>query len=127
MKLVKFLLDVCADSRPLRSALAGLGHDVLSARERFPHASDEALLALAREENRVLITEDKDFGELVFLRGLPHPSIVRLAGMTPMERAVAMRNLIARHSAAMRESAIIVVTEHRVRIRFAGNLDRDND
>jgi hypothetical protein len=31
------------------------------------------LLALAREEGRVLITEDKDFGELVFLRGLPHP------------------------------------------------------
>ena len=59
---MKFLLDVCADSRPLRAALADLGHDVLSARERFPNASDEALLALAREENRVLVTEDKDFG-----------------------------------------------------------------
>ena len=100
---MKFLLDVCADSRPLRAALAHLGHDVLSARERFPNASDEALLALAREENRVLVTEDKDFGELVFLRGLPHPGIVRLVEMTPRERAEAMRTLIERHADNMRD------------------------
>jgi len=79
------------------------------------------LLALAREEHRVLITEDKDFGELVFLRGLPHPGIVRLVEMTPMKRADAMRNLIERHADAMRNGAIIVVTENRVRIRSAGH------
>ena len=62
---MKFLLDVCADSRLLRAALTYLGHDVLSARERFANASDEALLALAREAHRVLVTENKDFGELV--------------------------------------------------------------
>ena len=124
---MKFLLDVCADSRPLRSALADLGHDVLSARQRLPHASDEALLTLASDENRVLITEDKDFGELVFLRGLPHPSIVRLVEMTPMERADAMRFLIEHHADAMRDGAIIVVTENRVRIRSADNIERDND
>lgn len=124
---MKFLLDVCADSRRLRSALADLGHDILSARERFAHASDEALLALASDENRVLITEDKDFGELVFLRGLPHPSIVRLVEMTPTERADAMRFLIEHHVDAMRDGAIIVVTENRVRIRSADNLEGNND
>ena len=124
---MKFLLDVCADSWPLRSTLADLGHDVVSARERFPHASDEALLALAGEENRILITEDKDFGELVFLRGLPHPGIVRLVEMTPQERADAMRTLIERHADAMRDRAIIVVTEKRVRIRSAGTVAHDND
>ena len=66
---MKFLLDVCADSRLLRSALLGLGHDVLSAGERFPRALDETLLAYARDDGRVLITEDKDFGELVFFTG----------------------------------------------------------
>ena len=35
--------------------LANLGHDVLSARDHAPHASDEALLALARAQGRVLI------------------------------------------------------------------------
>lgn len=122
---MKFLLDVCADSTPVREALVNLGHDVLSAREHCPHASDEALLALAREEERVLITEDKDFGELVFLRGLPHPSIVRLSGMTPIERADALRALIERHGAAMLDCAIIVVTGNRVRIRSAINVERN--
>ena len=114
---MRFLLDGCADSRTLRTALSELGHDVVSAREGFADASDEALLAFARQEERVLITEDKDFGELVFLRGLPHPGIVRLVEMTPQERAVAMRMLIERHTDSIREGAIIVVTEKRVRIR----------
>ena len=124
---MKFLLDVCAASRPLHTALLDLGHDVLSARDHFPHASDEALLALAHEEKRVLITEDKDFGELVFLRGLPHPAIVRLVEMTPSERATAMRVLIERHDAAMRAGAIIVVTGTRVRIRGAEVTERNDD
>ncbi len=124
---MKFLLDVCIASRLLHTTLADLGHDVLSARDGYANASDQELLELAYRENRVLVTEDKDFGELVFLRRLPHPCVVRLDGLTATQEADAMRNLIARHSAAMRESAIIVVIEHRVRIRFAGNLDRDND
>ena len=124
---MKFLVDVCAESAPLRRALLDLGHDVLSAREQCPHASDEALLALARSENRVLITEDKDFGELVFLRGLPHPCIVRLVGMTSVERAEAMRALIERHATAMREGAIVVVTGRRVRIRSAKSMGQSRD
>ena len=58
--------------------LADLGHDLHSAQDEYARASDEALLALAYEEHRVLITEDKDFGELVFLHGRPHPCIIRL-------------------------------------------------
>ena len=116
---MKFLLDVCATSRALHAALTELGHDVLSAHDLFPHASDETVLAFAEEEKRILITEDKDFGELVFLRGLPHPGIVRLVEMTPMERADAMRFLIERHADAMHDGAIIVVTRKRVRIRLA--------
>ncbi len=105
---MKFLLDVCAASRSLHTALTDLGHDVLSAHDLLPHASDETLLALAQEDKRILITEDKDFGELVFLRGLSHPGIVRLVEMTPTERADAMQ-----------DGAIIVVTRKRVRIRPA--------
>ena len=59
----------------MRHMLIESGHDVLSAAERDPRATDEALLALAYEEQRVLVTEDKDFGELVFVRRLPHPCI----------------------------------------------------
>ena len=52
----------------MRATLAGLGHDVLSALEAAPGATDDELLALALAEQRILVTEDKDFGELVFVR-----------------------------------------------------------
>jgi len=114
---VRFLLDVCAASLRLQESLAAKGHDVLSALERNPRATDEELLALAMEERRTLVTEDKDFGELVFVRRLPHPCIVRFVGMTVGEKVAAMQELIEQYAEAMREGALIVVTPRRVRIR----------
>jgi len=124
---VRFLLDVCVASRVLHDTLAGLGHDVLSARDGFADASDQTLLDVACGEGRVLVTEDKDFGELVFALRLPHPCIVRLDGLTAAEAAVAMRNLIQREGAAMRTGAVIVVTRSHVRIRSAENTGERND
>ena len=93
--------------------MAELGHDVLSARDEHARATDEALLALVYEERRVLVTEDKDFGELIFMRRLPHPCIVRLVELRVTEKVEAMRDLIERHGDAMREGAINVVTGTR--------------
>ena len=50
--------------------LRRLGHDVLWIREAAPGSTDTSVLFLAQAEERVLITFDKDFGELVFHRGL---------------------------------------------------------
>ena len=124
---MKFLLDACAASRTLHKALIDLGHDVLSARAGYGNASDEALLALVYNEDRVLVTEDKDFGELVFLRRLPHPWFVRLVELSVAETADAMRDLIERHGDALREGAIIVVTRNRLRIRPAASVERNDD
>ena len=124
---MKFLVDVFAASRILRRTTKRLGHDVLSVRDVHASAADDALLSIAYREGRVLITEDKDFGELVFRRGLPHPSIVRLVEMTPTERADAIRMLIECHADAMCEGAIIVVRGAHVRIRPAGSMERGND
>ena len=115
---MRFLLDVCASSRRMQATLARLGHDVVSALEYDPRASDEVLLALATSEERVLITEDKDFGELVFVRRLPHPCIIRFVEMTVAEKVSAMENLLEREEDAMRQGTIIVVTKSRVRIRY---------
>ena len=116
---MKFLLDVCASSRALRALLTDLGHEVLSALEVDPRAADDALLALALREERVLVTEDKDFGELVFVRRLPHPCIIRFVDMRVEEKVAAMRELLERHADALRAGAFIVVTRGRVRIRLA--------
>ena len=124
---MKFLLDVCVASNVLRKTLSDLGHNVLSARDGYASASDQVLLELAYREERVLVTEDKDFGELVFSLRLRHPCIVRLDGLTAKEEVAAVQNLIERLSAAMQHGAIIVITGNRVRIRSAMNIERDND
>ncbi len=114
---MKFLLDVCASSRSMYLTLTGLGHDVISAIEIDPSAADEELLALAAEERRILITEDKDFGELVFVHSLPHPCIIRFLDMPVAEKAAAMMELLQHHEDDITADAIIVVTRGRIRIR----------
>lgn len=114
---MKFLLDVCAASHSMQTALTNLGHDVLSATETMPRVTDEELLAVALAEQRILVTEDKDFGELVFVRRLPHPCIIRFTDMPVAEKVTAMRHLLEQHTETMREGNMIVVTRSRVRIR----------
>lgn len=114
---MRFLLDACVASQTLRRTLADYGHDVLSARGEYSHTTDEALLTLAYEQRRILITEDKDFGELVFLRRMPHACIVRLVGLRETEKVNALMHLIEHHKDAMQEASIIVVTRRRIRIR----------
>ncbi|HXC24696.1 MAG TPA: DUF5615 family PIN-like protein [Gemmatimonadaceae bacterium] len=64
-------------------ALRAAGHDVLWIRETQPGVSDEIVLALARSDHRVLLTFDKDFGELCFSRQLPAPDGIILFRRPP--------------------------------------------
>ena len=61
---MKFLADECCDAS-LVSALRIDGHDVSYVLEVSPGATDDEVLDWALSEHRVLLTEDKDFGELV--------------------------------------------------------------
>ena len=101
----------------MHAALIDWGHDVVSALETAPRATDESLLAWAREEQRVLITEDKDYGELVFVRRLPHSCIIRFVDMRIEDKVAAMHDLIETYADSMRDGVLIVVTPSRVRIR----------
>lgn len=62
------------------------GHDVLSVKELMPGSEDSVILARAMTEHRLVVTHDKDFGELAFRAGLPAECgviLVRLAGGDP--------------------------------------------
>ena len=62
------------------------GHDVLSAKESMRSQPDEKLLARAQAEGRILVTHDRDFGELAFGSGLPAECgviLLRLTGDSP--------------------------------------------
>lgn len=114
---MKFLLDVCVSSRSLDSFLVREGHDVLSVLTIDPKASDEEILEFAVNDDRVLVTEDKDFGELVFVRGLPHGPIVRLVELTVDEQVKGMRELLDQHAAELAGRVIVTITRARIRIR----------
>ncbi len=60
-----FLADESCDFAVVR-ALRGAGHDVLAVADVSPRADDQQVLELARQEQRILLTEDKDFGRLVY-------------------------------------------------------------
>ncbi len=63
-----FLADESCDYAVVR-ALRKNGHDVLAVSEISPRADDYAVLELARHQQRILRTEDKDFGQLVYADG----------------------------------------------------------
>lgn len=114
---MKFLLDVCASSHSLRALLTTLGHDVRLAGERDPRISDEAILRLAHQEGRVVITLDKDFGELVFVQRRPHAGIIRFLDMPIAEQVLAVRELLSDYQPQLEAGVMIVVTRGRIRLR----------
>lgn len=65
------------------------GHNVLYIAELDPGIDDNAVLARSRESNAVLLTADKDFGELVFRQHLLHSGVllIRLAGVEAKTKA----------------------------------------
>ncbi|WP_113888926.1 DUF5615 family PIN-like protein [Roseiarcus fermentans] len=60
--MTRFLADENV-SRLVIERISATGHDVVSVATTSPGASDSDLLALAIAENRILVTEDRDFGE----------------------------------------------------------------
>jgi predicted nuclease of predicted toxin-antitoxin system len=75
---MKFLLDESVETR-IAVFLTEQGHEATRiGRDYPPSLSDQEVLALARHEQRILITNDKDFGELVFRGQLPHVGVILL-------------------------------------------------
>ena len=73
-------------ARAVVHSLRARGHDVAWVHEDAPGSDDPTVLARAQAENRVLLTFDKDFGDLAVRRGMPAQVgilLVRLAAPTP--------------------------------------------
>lgn len=100
-------------------ALRNAGHDVLSLSEKSPGMADEAALALAREQGRIIVTFDRDYGELLFGRGLPSPLSVIYLRFTPQTSAEPAEILHAlfEHGEAEVEGYFLVVERDSFRRR----------
>jgi predicted nuclease of predicted toxin-antitoxin system len=94
------------------------GHDVGYVAEMSPGILDEEVLLLADDDGTLLLTADKDFGELVFRQGLVRRGILlyRLTGFSGAEKAEIISRAIQEHDDELLQS-FSVLTEKSLRIR----------
>lgn len=115
---MKVLLDTCVWGGA-RDVVAAAGHDVVWCGDWERDPGDTEILSRSAAEGRVLVTLDKDFGELAILKGHPHAGIVRLVGIRACEQSRATVEVLAAHGDELRHGALIVVEPDRVRVRLA--------
>ena len=98
--------------------LRSCGHDVLWAAELSPSNPDTELVSLANSQERVLLTHDRDFGELVFLRGILSRGAILLRFDVALQSD--RLRLLQHHWPTIEAHAqgnFIVVSERKVRLR----------
>jgi predicted nuclease of predicted toxin-antitoxin system len=110
---MKFLLDQSADAR-LVTYLRQLGHDVTRiAKEYPPGLLDPKILSLARAEGRILITDDRDFGEWVYRFKHPHAGVIylRLGTYAPLELKIERLSFVLTHYKDQLDQFLVVKRE----------------
>jgi len=114
--LTGFLADESCDFAVVR-ALRAAGYDVLAVAERSPGARDEEVIRLATGERRVLLTEDKDFGQLVFAAGKETCGVIFIRYPAGLRSELPQRVLdaVKRESSRM-QTAFVVLQPKRMRI-----------
>ncbi len=113
---MKLLLDTCVWGGA-KAELQASGHDVLWTGDLPQDPGDEDILAQAYREQRVLVTLDKDFGELAIRRSLPHCGIVRLVNFSARQQGTVCQQVLTQYGDELIRGAIITVEAGRVRIR----------
>jgi predicted nuclease of predicted toxin-antitoxin system len=104
--------------RAVIAALRGHGHDVASVWEQARGAPDEAVLELAQKEYRIVVTFDKDFGELAYRRGLPAACGIVLLRFGAQDSALLAHRVVeVLHSRSDWTGHFASVDEERIRVR----------
>ena len=107
--------ESCA--RPIIQALREAGHDVVAISEIAGGATDDQVLERALKEKRVLITEDRDFGELLYARGRSSAGVIliRFPSRARHAKSATVIEAVSRLGSRLRD-AFTVVEPGRVRI-----------
>ena len=93
----------------IATRLSAEGHDVMSASVVCQSAPDEDVVAVAIAEDRVVVSEDKDFGELAFVVGLEPPGLIRvvLPRLDRFQKADRLSIVIAQEGASAIGSILV--------------------
>jgi predicted nuclease of predicted toxin-antitoxin system len=112
---MRFLVDECTGPA-VADWLRSQGHEVVSVFDELKGISDDKIIETAIAENRILITNDKDFGEKVFRNGMLRRGIIllRLENETASSKISVLLKLFRTYSDRLSDS-FIVVTEKQAR------------
>ena len=115
---MRFLVDECTGSK-VALWLRDENHEVFSVFDEARGMTDDEVLTKAFSENWILITNDKDFGEMVFRERREHHGVVflRLDDERAANKIEVLRRLLENYSEKLPEE-FVVATETKV--RFAG-------
>ena len=112
---MRFIVDECTGSA-VAKWLAVQGHDVFSVFDEARGIDDDEVLKRALDEARILITNDKDFGEKVYREDILHHGIIflRLTNERYRNKIEVLEKLLHNYPDRL-EGKFVVVTEDRVR------------
>ena len=118
--MIKMLLDQGLP-RTTANLLRERGWDVQHVSERgMSRAEDSAIIALARQEQRMVVTLDADFHALLAVSGATGPSVlrIRMEGLKADQVVSLVERVLALASEELNQGAMITVTDGKVRIKL---------
>ena len=115
---MRFLVDECVGPAVARW-LRDQGHTVFSVYDDGRGMDDNRIVRKAFDENWILVTNDKDFGEKIFRDQRPHRGIIlmRLDDERATSKIQTLRQLLASHADQLGDRFVVV---SETRLRFAG-------
>jgi predicted nuclease of predicted toxin-antitoxin system len=113
---MKFLLDVNT-SGVLLKILLDLEHDIVCVTDIDSGMSDDKILDWAVREERIIITTDSDFEQMVWLQERPHYGVLRLENLPRQERIELFQEVLANHAIELGLGMVIIATQKKIRIR----------
>jgi predicted nuclease of predicted toxin-antitoxin system len=115
--MLKFIVDESCGIK-LAEALQREGYDTVPVIGTMTGTQDREILEKAFREERIVITNDKDFGELVYRQGLDHAGVIllRLEEDSPIARISIVKKTILRFQGKLK-GRFVVATEKKIRVR----------
>lgn len=117
---MRFLVDACL-SPVVAAGLREAGHDVVHVADvGLVSAADAVILERARAEDRLVVSADADFGDLLAGSGASAPSVVLLRSdddLSPGRQVMLLVANLPGVESELAQGAVVVLGRHRVRVR----------